>query len=223
MKIISVGCSFTEGTGVGRKNAYTKHLADLCKCDYHNYGEGGHSNKYIFRKVIGLLKDWNKDDVLLVQWTGPNREEVVTKEGYIFYSPYNNFMSLEFLFGQDVINNPKAIDYTQQKQKEIIEQYGKIINDYTYNLTNEDYSITSSLCYQISIFNMLENLGIKHINFFGWDAVKLNDVYNFTNEKFLDISFGAYTNTPTFEHPNLEGHINWAKYLFDKLKNFKYI
>jgi hypothetical protein len=223
MKIVSVGCSFTEGTGVGRHNAYTRHLADLCNCEYDNFGEGGHSNKYVFRKTISLLKNWNKEDILLVQWTGPNREEVVTKEGYIFYSPHNNFMSLEFLFGQDVANNPKAHSYTNEKQKEIIEKYGKIIDDYTYNLTNNDYSITSSLCYQISTFNMLENLGIKHINFFGWDAVKLNDVYDFTNEKFLDISFGKYTNTPMSEHPDLEGHVNWAKYLFDKLKNFNYI
>jgi len=78
MKIVSVGCSFTEGTGVGRQNAYTRHVADLCGCEYENYGEGGHSNKYVFRKVVGLLKNWNKDDILLVQWTSPNREEVVT-------------------------------------------------------------------------------------------------------------------------------------------------
>lgn len=223
MKIVSVGCSFTEGTGVGRHNSYTRHLADLCSCEYQNYGEGGHSNKYIFRKVISLLKDWKKDDILLVQWTGPNREEVITKEGYTFYSPYNNFVSLEFLFGQDVANNPIGKNFDKQKQNEIIEKYKDIIDNYTYNLTNKDYSITSSLCYQISLFNMLENLGIKHINFFGWDAIKLYDVYEFSNEKFLKESFGEYTKTLQNEHPNLNGHIEWAKFLFDKLKNFNYI
>jgi len=223
MKIFSVGCSFTEGTGVGRQNSYTRHLADLCNCEYENYGESGHSNKYVFRKVIDLLKNWNKDDILIIQWTGPNREEVVTKEGYIFYSPYNNFVSLEFLFGQDVANNPIGRNFDKEKQKQIIERYSDIINDYTNNLTNFDYSITSSICYQISIFNMLENLNIKHINFFGWDDIKLNDIYQFSNEKFLDISFGGYTNTPTTEHPNLSGHIDWAKFLFDKLKKFNYI
>lgn len=223
MKIISVGCSFTEGTGVGRQNAYTRHLADLCGCEYENYGEGGHSNKYVFRKVINLIGNWNKDDILLVQWTGPNREEVVTKEGYIFYSPYNNFMSLEFLFGQDVANNPKAEMFNKEKQNEIINSYKPIIDDYTYNLTNIDYSVTMSLYYQIALFNMLENFGIKHINFFGWDAVKLDAVYRFANEKFLNESFGKYTNTPIPEHPDLNGHITWAKFLFDKLKKFKYI
>ncbi len=223
MKIISVGCSFTEGTGVGRQNAYTRHLADLCGCEYENYGEGGHSNKYVFRKVVGLLKNWNKDDILLVQWTSPNREEVVTKEGYIFYSPFNNFLSLEFLFGQNVANNPIGKNFTKEKHVEIIQNYKKVLNDYTENLTNIDYSDTMSICYQISLFNMLENLGIKHINFFGWEAIKTDNVYQFSNEKFLKEAFGEYTKTPGNEHPNLNGHIEWAKFLFDKLKNFNYI
>lgn len=223
MKIVSVGCSFTEGTGVGRQNAYTRHVADLCGCEYENYGEGGHSNKYVFRKVVGLLKNWNKDDILLVQWTSPNREEVVTKEGYIFYSPFNNFLSLEFLFGQDVANNPIGKNFTKEKHIEIIQNYKKVLNDYTENLTNIDYSDTMSICYQISLFNMLENLGIKHINFFGWEAIKTDNVYQFSNEKFLKEAFGEYTKTPGNEHPNLNGHIEWAKFLFDKLKNFNYI
>lgn len=223
MKIVSVGCSFTEGTGVGRQNAYTRHLADLCGCEYENYGEGGHSNKYVFRKVVGLLKNWNKDDILLVQWTSPNREEVVTKEGYIFYSPFNNFLSLEFLFGQHVANNPIGKNFTKEKHVEIIQNYKKVLNDYTENLTNIDYSDTMSICYQISLFNMLENLGIKHINFFGWEAIKTDNVYQFSNEKFLKEAFGEYTKTPGNEHPNLNGHIEWAKFLFDKLKNFNYI
>jgi len=223
MKIVSVGCSFTEGTGVGRQNAYTRHVADLCGCEYENYGEGGHSNKYVFRKVVGLLKNWNKDDILLVQWTSPNREEVVTKEGYIFYSPFNNFLSLEFLFGQDVANNPIGKNFTKEKHVEIIQNYKKVLNDYTENLTNIDYSDTMSICYQISLFNMLENLGIKHINFFGWEAIKTDNVYQFSNEKFLKEAFGEYTKTPGNEHPNLNGHIEWAKFLFDKLKNFNYI
>jgi hypothetical protein len=223
MKIVSVGCSFTEGTGVGRQNAYTRHVADLCGCEYENYGEGGHSNKYVFRKVVGLLKNWNKDDILLVQWTSPNREEVVTKEGYIFYSPFNNFLSLEFLFGQNVANNPIGKNFTKEKHVEIIQNYKKVLNDYTENLTNIDYSDTMSICYQISLFNMLENLGIKHINFFGWEAIKTDNVYQFSNEKFLKEAFGEYTKTPGNEHPNLNGHIEWAKFLFDKLKNFNYI
>ena len=54
MKLYSVGCSFTEGSGVGRANAYTRHLADLLNCEYDNFGESGHSNLYIFRKAIEL-------------------------------------------------------------------------------------------------------------------------------------------------------------------------
>ena len=222
MKIVSVGCSFTEGTGVGRKNAYTSHLADLCNCEYENYGESGHSNQYIFRKSIELIQNWNTNDVLIIQWTGPNRQEIITKEGYLFYSPWSNFMSLQFLFGQDAANHPNAKKFDKNTQSEIIKNYSNIIDEYTERLTNEDYSNTMSLCYQISLFNMLENLNIKHIQFYGWDSIKL-DIKHLVNDKFLTESFSNYTDTPNNEHPNLDGHIKWSNYLFGNLKKFKYI
>jgi hypothetical protein len=222
MKIVSVGCSFTEGTGVGRKNAYTRHLADLCNCEYENYGESGHSNQYIFRKTIELIKNWNTDDILIIQWTAPNRQEVITKEGYLFYSPFSNFMSLEFLFGQDVANNPNAAKYDNNTQNEIIKNYSNLIDEYTERLTNDKYSDTLSFNYQVALFNMLENLNIKHIHFYGWEAIKL-DIKQYVNDKFLTESFGYYTETLQNEHPNLDGHIKWANYLFGNLKKFNYI
>ena len=194
----------------------------MCNCEYENYGESGHSNDYIFRKVISLIKNWNSKDILLVQWTNPNRKELVTKEGFSFYSPWNNFMSLEFLFGQDVANNPKAKEFTNEKQKEIIKSNSDFIDKYTEAFINTDYQNNISECYQITLFNTLENLNVKHINFYGWDSIKLN-VDNLTNDKFLKDTFGEYTKTSISDHPNLDGHINWAKYLFDKLKNFNYI
>ena len=79
---------------------------------------------------------------------------------------------------------------------------------------NSQYEI--SFGYQIALFNLLENLGYKHIHFFGWEeGCKIENVYNFVNEKFLNDSFQKYTNTNINEHPNLQAHIEWSKYLFD--------
>ena len=40
---------------------------------------------------------------------------------------------------------------------------------------------------------------------------------------FLKETFGGYTNTTGNDHPNKEGHENWANLLSNKLEVFKYI
>ena len=104
MKVYSVGCSFTSGTGVHHKNNYTSELGKLLRYDTMNYGEAGHSNQYIFRKVIELLKNWNNNDILLIQWTSPVRDEIITKEGHVFTSPFSDWCNYEFLYGKNVAN-----------------------------------------------------------------------------------------------------------------------
>jgi hypothetical protein len=225
MKLYSVGCSFTEGSGVGRANAYTKHLADLLNCEYDNFGESGHSNLYIFRKAIELIKNWNKEDLLIVQWTAPIRQELVSSEGYMFYPPQSGFVSLSYLYGQNVEYELKQLGLDNKEvEKQIYKKYLSLLTEHNENFVNEKYQFEISFGYQISLFNLLENLGYKHIHFYGWeDNCKIENVYNFVNEKFLTDSFQKYTNTTINEHPNLQGHIEWAKYLFDNLKNFMYI
>ena len=46
--VFSVGCSFTEGTGVKRENNFTSELAKKLKYNPRNYSASGHSNQYIF-------------------------------------------------------------------------------------------------------------------------------------------------------------------------------
>ena len=225
MKLYSVGCSFTEGGGIGRKNSYTKQLADLLNCEYDNFGESGHSNLYIFRKAIELVKNWNKEDILIIQWTSPIRQELVSSDGYMFYPPNNGFVSLSYLYGQNVKHELKVLGLNNEEvEKEIHKKYLPILTEHSENFINEKYQYEISFGYQIALFNLLENLGYKHIHFFGWEeGCKIENVYNFVNEKFLNDSFQKYTNTNINEHPNLQAHIEWSKYLFDNFKNFKYI
>jgi hypothetical protein len=71
---------------------------------------------------------------------------------------------------------------------------------------------------------LLENLGYKHIHFYGWGTeCKIDNVYNFANEKFIKETFQEYTNTIFGEHPNQQGHIDWSKYLFENVKKLSYI
>lgn len=225
MKIYSVGCSFTEGCGVGRSNAYTKHLANLLECEYENFGESGHSNLYIFRKAIELIKNWDKKDLLIIQWTSPIRQELISSDGYLFYPPNNNFVDLSYLYGQNVKNELKLLGLNNEEvEKDIQKKFEPILINHTENFINEKYQYEMSFAYEIALFNLLENLGYKHIHFFGWGfQCKIEDVYNFTNEKFIKETFQEYTNTPIGQHPNLEGHVEWSKYLFDNVKKLLYI
>ena len=75
--------------------------------------------------------------------------------------------------------------------------------------------------------------------FFGWDFQsydKQKQIFNYTNEKFLKESFGKHANIKVYynqndkndkdrsvEHPDLNGHINWANHLYNKCKEFGYV
>lgn len=228
MKLITIGCSFTSGVGVHSFETYTHKLSNLLKCDYENYGEAGHSNKYIFRKTIELLKHWNDNDILIIQWTNPLRDEIITNEGYLFYPPYFDWFSLKFLYGNDVNNGLKknGINNKDLFDKEIVNKKEKSVTNYCNNFFNKDYQLNLSFCYQFSLYGLLEKLGIKYLMFFGWefqDIESQKEIHLFTNQKFISEIFGTYTNTISNEHPNKEGHSLWSEFLYSKIKELKYI
>jgi len=243
MKIVSVGCSFTEGSGVGKSNAYTKQLADLCMCDYDNFGESGHSNQYIFRKVIELIKNWNNDDILIIQWTNPWREEIISNEGFLFYPPYTDWFSLRYFCDSDNIDEglikKGIIESKGNFEKKVLKEKQNSVIEYSSNFFNENYLDELSFCFQLSLYGLLESLKIKYLMFFGWDFQsydKQKKIFDYTNEKFLRESFGKYTNIKLYynpneksdkdrsvEHPDLDGHTKWTNHLYDKCKEFNYV
>lgn len=232
--VISFGCSFTEGTGVDRENTYTSELGKLLKFNSVNNGVPGHSNQYIFRRVIDLLKNWNNDDILIVQWTSPMRDEIVTNEGYLFTSPFSDWCSLEFLYGGRPLPALSKMKIDKEElDKEIISKYQNKVIDYSIDFFNHEYQLNLFFCFQYALFGLLEKLKVKYIMFNGWDFERgwefkkkeYNDknlIYELTNEKYLKESFGTYTNTIGNAHPDKEGHKAWADYLYQKIIEFNY-
>lgn len=229
MKVVSVGCSFTAGVGVEHSQNYTTKLAEKLNCQFENYGEAGHSNQYIFRKTIELLKNWNSDDILIVQWTSPFREEIITNEGYLFYPPWSNWFSLSFLYGKNPMPGLEAVGIFDKDafEKQIIKDKQIKVIDYCENFYNEKYLEDLSFSFQLSLYGLLENMGIKYIMFFGWEFQKIfenqKEIFKYTNEKFLKETFGSFTNTTNNEHPDTDGHLKWTNYLYQKLIELKYI
>lgn len=230
MKLFSVGCSFTEGTGVNRLNNYTNELARMIYHKPMEFAAAGHSNQYIFRKTIELLKNWNKNDILTIQWTNPIRDEIVTKEGFLFQPPACDWVSLEWLYGPDPMGGLQKVGIYDKDEydKKIISKYKDKVIDYSIDFYCKEYQLHLSFCFQLALQALLEKMEIKYVMFFGWEFENVYEnqkqIFNFiNNDKFLKDTFGSFTNTPGNEHPDTDGHKLWANHLYQKLIEFNYI
>ena len=233
-KIFSVGCSFTSGTDVKKENNYTSELGKLLRWNVINHGEAGHSNQYIFRKVIELLKNWNNNDILLIQWTSPVRDEIVTKEGHLFTSPFSDWCSYQLLYKTDLECELSKLRINKDElDKKTISKYKDKVIEYSTNFFHHEYQLNLSFCFQYSLFGLLEKLGVKYIMFNGWNFESgwefmrkkhkdKNLIHELTNEKYLKESFGDYTNTIENEHPDTNAHKMWADYLYQKIIELNY-
>lgn len=85
-KIMSIGCSFTEGVGVTDGDTWSSQLSKLIPNGVDmNFGMGGRSNDYISRCLITYY-DLIKPDLVLIMYTIPHRREIYTPDGGI--EPY---------------------------------------------------------------------------------------------------------------------------------------
>ena len=82
-KIMSLGCSITEGVGVNDNETWSNQLCKLIPNGVNNnFGMGGRSNDYISRCLLTYY-DLIKPDLVLIMYTFPHRREIYTKEGGI--------------------------------------------------------------------------------------------------------------------------------------------
>jgi hypothetical protein len=82
-RIMSLGCSNTEGVGVNDDQTWPYQFSKLIPngVDF-NFGTGGRSNDFISRCLISYY-DIIKPDLVLVMYTSPTRREIYTKDGGI--------------------------------------------------------------------------------------------------------------------------------------------
>lgn len=80
-KIMSFGCSNTEGVGVNDHETWPAQFTRLIPNGVNfNFGTGGRSNDFISRCLLTYY-DTIKPDLILIMYTSPMRREVYTKEG----------------------------------------------------------------------------------------------------------------------------------------------
>jgi|688.fasta_scaffold759206_2 hypothetical protein len=82
-KIMSVGCSHTEGIGVNDDETWPHILSNLVPNGVDlNFGYSGRSNDYISRTILTFVEKVNPN-LVIVMYTYPSRREYYTNEGGI--------------------------------------------------------------------------------------------------------------------------------------------
>ena len=238
-RIHSFGCSFTAGhegesdkgeESVSNRETYIEHLRELFigdskwpknsyrQDDTFQYAHVGVGNHYIFRNVMSRLDQFHQKDIVIIQWTSPYRYELPHRENDVYFSlPYNNWVVHPHTIKLPEDANPDAFNDIYK-----VKDYKKSTENVILNHMNEKWLREMSYHFQYALYNTLESLNIKHIQFFGWNECS-NDLI--TKLKFLDKCFlplekykkkSIAPNAP--RHPNKREHREMAVNLYDSLK-----
>ena len=79
-KVMSIGCSFTEGVGVDDTETWPYQFTNLIPNAVDmNFGTGGRSNDFLVRCLLTYY-DLIKPDLVLIMYTNPQRREIYTKD-----------------------------------------------------------------------------------------------------------------------------------------------
>ena len=242
-RIHSFGCSFTAGhegdsskgeESVSKRETYIEHLRSLYKMEF-KWSEGSHGNTfeyahvgignhYIFRNVMSRLDQFLKNDIVIIQWTSPYRYELPHRENDVYFSlPYN-----KWVVHPNTIKLPKDAAPDSYNDIYKVKDYKKSTEYVILNHMNEKWLREMSYHFQYALYNTLESLKIKHIQFFGWNACSNALI---TKLKFLDKCFlHSHEGSPIEKnkkepiapnaprHPNKREHKEMAVKLYDSLK-----
>jgi hypothetical protein len=231
MRLITIGCSFTEGQGLEFQSfeCYTTKLSEKMGIKYYNFGLCGASNDYIFRKFFELIETnvITKEDIIIIQWTHYNRKElpIIYEDKKWYYYPPNGHIPTR---DKRIYNEHLGVQHeyynidTQSEMYKLRDKNMKLLDSYTFNFLQDEYQKTTTKNYINSLYTYLEYMGYKHLHFFGWKNCIINGISE-NKPLFLKENFGEFANTIKNNHPNKEAHFNWSEHLYQKIKEFKFI
>lgn len=82
-KVMSIGCSYTEGVGVNDNETWPYLFCSLISNSVNmNFGTGGRSSDYVVRCLLTYF-DFIKPDLVLIMYPHPFRREFYTKDNNI--------------------------------------------------------------------------------------------------------------------------------------------
>jgi len=186
-KVMSLGCSLTEGVGVNDNETWPAQLCSHIDNSVNfNFGVGGRSNDFIVRCLLSFF-DLIKPDLVLIMYTYKTRKEYYTKTNGI--EPFIPGQSWGYL---SETNDGKQVQYLKTMLQ----------ND------NEDY--INWFKNHLLITNFLEN---KNVPFVWNDSLSKN---SYTDKNKFDYEYYPYVDLGAdFAHPGSEHHKKYAKNLYD--------
>jgi len=121
-KVMSIGCSLTEGVGVNNNETWPAQFSKLIPNAVNmNFGTGGRSNDFICRCLMSYY-DLIKPDLVLIMYTYPHRKEFYTNDGGI--EPFIPSLKWGYMeetnTGQTIQNNLSQI---QNDNEDLINWY----------------------------------------------------------------------------------------------------
>jgi hypothetical protein len=121
-KVMSLGCSITEGVGVNDNETWPAQFCGYIKNGVNfNFGTGGRSNDFISRCLLTYY-DLIKPDLVLIMYTFPHRREIYTVDNGIEpYIPTNIWGKLLETEEGKIIQN--SMDILQNENADFINWY----------------------------------------------------------------------------------------------------
>ena len=133
-RVMSIGCSLTEGVGVNNKNTWSAQFCSHIPNSVNlNFGVSGRSNDYISRCLISYC-DEIKPDLVLILYTFNHRREIYTQSEQIEpYIPGQSWGYLEETEDGRIIQKTK--DELQNNNDDFINWYKNhlLITNYLEN------------------------------------------------------------------------------------------
>jgi lysophospholipase L1-like esterase len=189
-RIMSLGCSLTEGIGVNDNETWPAQLCSHIPNSVNlNFGVSGRSNDFISRCLLSYF-DLIKPDLVLIMYTYPTRKEYYTNLGGV--EPFIPGQSWGYL-------RESPIGHKVQVMKTMLQ------ND------NEDF--INWYKNHLLITNFLETKKIPFV----WNDSILETSYTDTNkfyfnyQPYLDWGLDG-------SHPGPEQHKKYAKHLYEYVK-----
>jgi hypothetical protein len=134
-RVMSIGCSLTEGVGVNNKNTWSAQFCSHIPNSVNlNFGVSGRSNDYISRCLISYC-DEIKPDLVLILYTFNHRREIYTQSEQIEpYIPGQSWGYLEETEDGRIIQKTK--DELQNDNEDFINWYKNhlLITKYLENI-----------------------------------------------------------------------------------------
>jgi hypothetical protein len=121
-KVMSLGCSITEGVGVTNADAWPYQFTNLIPNGVNmNFGMGGKSNDFISRCLLTYY-DEIKPDLVLIMYTSPQRREIYTENGGV--EPFMPTHSWGYLKEtDDGVKTQEYLTYLQNDNEDIANWY----------------------------------------------------------------------------------------------------